>query len=349
MPSGKWCLFAWTQCLQDEDDIEREVKDPWAISQSDELYAQNKSENEMINAWTRSKSRAADLLKFKHASLPSTDQIYVHAGTIRINRKELVTSSLICCCAIGFTYAEQNFLAHVTPGMNDEDIISAIDSNFNVYKMQADANFRIVMWCGSHRFKERAQIIVKAALEELRLDGKLINATHIDGIDEYSDIGVNLRGTFCKLNKPKSWKSADAIIVRQNTMIVSENELLTDRFFGCSALGFTFGGKNFLALVDNGTRVSEIKSAIVQNFDIEKLKADDTFTMVMWTGAGNQLRFSERTIKETVKELGLTEKLINKNVDVRSYSEVGVNVTKGPFCEEVILQKRISLHSLSPG
>lgn len=330
MLAGKWCLFAWSRCIQCEDEYVDAETDLWNIAQR-KPDAKTLKQNNLVNIWSESKAAHAANLHYAHTSSPSQEQRYVCVGNIEISVQELFTRGLVNCCAIGFTYNGNNFLAHVTAMMDKYDIVDSIQNNFDIVKLQRDPAFKIVMWCGTHKYKEFAQGAVKSALEILALDSKLINTTYLDGVDEYSEVGVNARGTFCKLHVPKSWQSADAIIVRQDTAVVSEKELLTDRLIGSSALGFSFGGLNFLALVDNCTTVDSITSVIERNFDVQKLRADKSLSLVMWNGEINRLKLSERTIIEALKKLRLEQKLSNQSEYITTHSEVGVNQTQGPF------------------
>jgi hypothetical protein len=347
---GKWCFFSWRRSKK-VDYADESVL--WGILQSDKSDKKTIADFKMVDAWAKSKSARADELQYRYKSAPSEDSIHVRAGYANVSHKELTTSSLVCCCAFSFTFGGKNFLAHVNPESSPANIANYIEEEFNIDRLRKDDNFLIVMWCGTHRDKEFAQLIVKATLERLELEHKLINTTFIDGIDEYSNVGVNIHGTFSKQIIPQSWKSADAIIVRQDTAIVSNKELLTDRLLGFSAVGFTDGVNNFLALVDNLTRVATIVSAIENNFNIDKLKADDKFTIVLWiTSKTNELLinkivggYSHRTIKSTLKKLGLEAKINYWKGEISEYSEVGVNVTDGPFCEVVSIAQRKNLLS----
>jgi len=138
-------------------------------------------------------------------------------------------------------------------------------------------------------------------------------------------------------------------MVRQNEICVSEHQLFTAGLFGCSAVAFTDGKKNFLAHVDGQTRSADIVRAISNNFNVPELVQDWKFTIIMWRNASMANTEPTRIIEDALRTLGLSFKLIDMSRmdEIGPMTEVGVDIT-GTFCEQPSIQLPIQSPMKAP-
>lgn len=134
----------------------------------------------------------------------------------------------------------------------------------------------------------------------------------------------------------KSFKVKDSEMVPPGKMKISPNQLYTAGLGSCCALGFTDGRQSFLAHIDTRVQPSVLAESIRQNFKVEELKTDKSFSVILWRGTLALNQRPQNIAKEVLKELGWSSKLIDLTDEdsVGPMTEVGVD-TKGTFCEEL--------------
>lgn len=120
--------------------------------------------------------------------------------------------------------------------------------------------------------------------------------------------------------------------VPQGHIIASGNQLTTAGLGSCSAIAFAYEGKNFLGHIDASTSPKTITEEIRRNFDIEKLKKDKHFKILLWVGTFEPNHWAVKIIATALQELGLLDHLVFADY-VTLFQEIGVNAT-GTFLDK---------------
>lgn len=314
----KAILNLWECCRNQEPDDPIDVLWHQAQKNVDVLSSSQKSE---LNRWISLASSANHTSNISQSSNQS-NRFYVPVAyeAIMERNDELYTTGLFCCTALAIQTDEQNFLAHINSSTNESELYNTIA------KIKSDQHCQIVIWSGKNRYFELSLYIAMKVLFDLHLLSQVEIRSILDNTDEYAEVGVNSSGFYCINKSPQPWGNINGIVVRQSTAVASDKELVTDRLQAGSAIGFSFQGLNFLALIDNGTFLSSIEQIIRSNFNISELQNSSTVQIHVWHTGNNITLFSQLTVSKLLQKLSLSSKIIDHSIG----QEVGIN-SEGPI------------------